>query len=149
MKRARAAGFGVAPTGLAHGTVTLIIEGKPIEATTLRRDVDTDGRHAKVAFGRDFRDDALRRDFTINALSLTLDGIVHDYVGGLADLVDRRVRFIGEARLRIREDYLRILRFFRFSARYGDGRLDSAGFEARSPSARVWRSFRASGCAPS
>ena len=130
MKRARAAGFGVAPTGLAHGTVTLIIEGRPIEATTLRRDVDTDGRHAKVAFGRDFRDDALRRDFTINALSLTLDGIVHDYVGGLADLVDRRVRFIGEARLRIREDYLRILRFFRFSARYGDGRLDRAGFEA-------------------
>jgi poly(A) polymerase len=130
MKRARAAGFGVAPTGLAHGTVTLIVEGRPIEATTLRRDVDTDGRHAKVAFGRDFRDDALRRDFTINALSLTADGTVHDYVGGLADLADRRVRFIGEARRRIREDYLRILRFFRFSARYGDGRLDRAGFDA-------------------
>ena len=130
MKRARAAGFGVAPTGLAHGTVTLIVEGRPIEATTLRRDVDTDGRHAKVAFGRDFRDDALRRDFTINALSLTADGTVHDYVGGLADLADRRVRFIGEARQRIREDYLRILRFFRFSARYGDGRLDRAGFDA-------------------
>ena len=130
MKRARAAGFGVAPTGLAHGTVTLIVDGRPIEATTLRRDVDTDGRHAKVAFGRDFRDDALRRDFTINALSLTRDGTVHDYVGGLADLADRRVRFIGEARQRIREDYLRILRFFRFSARYGDGRLDRAGFDA-------------------
>ena len=130
MKRARAAGFGVAPTGLAHGTVTVIVEGRPIEATTLRRDVDTDGRHAKVAFGRDFRDDALRRDFTINALSLTSDGTVHDYVGGLADLAAHRVRFIGEARQRIREDYLRILRFFRFSARYGDGRLDAAGFEA-------------------
>jgi len=130
MKRARAAGFGVAPTGLAHGTVTLIVEGRPIEATTLRRDVDTDGRHAKVAFGRDFRDDALRRDFTINALSLTADGTVHDYVGGLADLAESRVRFIGEARQRIREDYLRILRFFRFSARYGDGRLDRTGFDA-------------------
>jgi poly(A) polymerase len=130
MKRARAAGFGVAPTGLAHGTVTLIVEGRPIEATTLRRDVDTDGRHAKVAFGRDFRDDALRRDFTINALSLTPDGTVHDYVGGLADLAESRVRFIGEAHKRIREDYLRILRFFRFSARYGDGRLDRTGFDA-------------------
>jgi tRNA nucleotidyltransferase/poly(A) polymerase len=130
MKRARAAGFGVAPTGLAHGTVTVIVEGRPIEVTTLRRDVDTDGRHAKVAFGRDFRDDALRRDFTINALSLTLDGTVHDYVGGLVDLAENRVRFIGEARQRIREDYLRILRFFRFSARYGDGRLDRAGFDA-------------------
>jgi poly(A) polymerase len=130
MKRARAAGFGVAPTGLAHGTVTVIVEGRPIEATTLRRDVDTDGRHAKVAFGRDFRDDALRRDFTINALSLTVDGTVHDYVGGLIDLAAHRVRFIGEARQRIREDYLRILRFFRFSARYGDGKLDRAGFAA-------------------
>jgi poly(A) polymerase len=130
MKRARAAGFGVAPTGLAHGTVTVIVDGRPIEATTLRRDVDTDGRHAKVAFGRDFRDDALRRDFTINALSLASDGIVHDYVGGLIDLAARRVRFIGEAHKRIREDYLRILRFFRFSARYGDGKLDRAGFEA-------------------
>ena len=130
MKRARAAGFGVAPTGLAHGTVTLIVDGWPIEATTLRRDVDTDGRHAKVAFGRDFRDDALRRDFTINALSLTPDGLVHDYVGGLVDLAERRVRFIGQAHQRIREDYLRILRFFRFSARYGDGRLDREGFDA-------------------
>jgi poly(A) polymerase len=130
MKRARAAGFGVAPTGLAHGTVTLIVDGRPIEATTLRRDVDTDGRHAKVAFGRDFRDDARRRDFTINALSLTPDGVVHDYVGGLIDLAAHRVRFIGEARQRIREDYLRILRFFRFSARYGDGELDKAGLAA-------------------
>ena len=145
MKRARAAGFGVAPTGLAHGTVTVIVEGRPIEATTLRRDVDTDGRHAKVAFGRDFRDDARRRDFTINALSLTPDGVVHDYVGGLIDLAAHRVRFIGEARQRIREDYLRILRFFRFSARYGDGRSTRRDSRRRSPSARAWRSCRASG----
>jgi poly(A) polymerase len=130
MRRAQAAGFGVAPTGLAHGTVTVIVEGKPLEVTTLRRDVDTDGRHAKVAFGRDFREDALRRDFTINALSLTRDGAVHDYVGGLADLAASRVRFIGEPRQRIREDYLRILRFFRFSARYGGETLDPDGLQA-------------------
>ncbi len=130
MKRARAAGFGVAPTGLAHGTVTLVVEGRPIEVTTLRQDVATDGRHATVSFGRDFRADALRRDFTINALSLGRDAIVHDYVGGLADLAARRVRFIGDAGQRIREDYLRILRFFRFSARYGDGALDPEGLRA-------------------
>ena len=130
MKRARAAGFGVAPTGLAHGTVTVIVGGQPIEVTTLRRDLATDGRHAIVAFGRDFEADARRRDFTINALSLGRDGIVHDYVGGLADLAQRRVRFIGDASERIREDYLRILRFFRFSARYGEGALDAEGFRA-------------------
>jgi tRNA nucleotidyltransferase/poly(A) polymerase len=130
MKRARAAGFGVAPTGLAHGTVTVIVAGQPIEVTTLRRDVATDGRHATVAFGRDFRADARRRDFTINALSLGRDGVVHDYAGGLADLAARRVRFIGDASERIREDYLRILRFFRFSARYGEGALDAEGLSA-------------------
>ncbi len=117
MARARAAGFNVAPTGLAHGTVTVIADGRPFEVTTLREDVATDGRHAVVKFGRDFRADALRRDFTINALSLDAEGRVHDYCGGLADLEARRVRFIGDARERIREDYLRILRFFRFSAR--------------------------------
>jgi poly(A) polymerase len=130
MKRARAAGFGVAPTGLKHGTVTLIVDGLPIEATTLREDVETDGRHAKVRFGRDFAQDARRRDFTINALSLSRDGAVHDYAGGLADLAARRVRFIGDARTRIREDFLRILRFFRFSAIYGEGPLDAEGFRA-------------------
>ena len=129
-RRALAAGFAVAPTGIAHGTVTVIVDGRPIEVTTLRRDVATDGRRAKVAFGRDFRADALRRDFTINALSLTRDGVVHDYVGGLADLAARRVRFIGEPGQRIREDYLRILRFFRFSARYGEGALDAEGLSA-------------------
>ena len=97
MRRARAAGFKVAPTGLAHGTVTVIVDGRPIEITTLREDVETDGRHAKVAFGRDFSADARRRDFTINALSLGPDGQVHDSLGGLDDLASGRVRFIGDA----------------------------------------------------
>ncbi len=128
--RAKAAGVPFIPTGLAHGTVTLIVEGRPLEVTTLREDVDTDGRHAKVRFGRDFAADARRRDFTINALSLDASGRVHDSVGGLADLEAGRVRFIGEARRRIAEDYLRILRFLRFSARFGDGGLDAEGFVA-------------------
>jgi poly(A) polymerase len=130
MKRARAAGFGVALTGLKHGTVTLLIDGLPFETTTLREDIETDGRHAKVLFGRDFSRDARRRDFTINALSLTRDGVVHDYCGGVADLAARRVRFIGAARARIREDFLRSLRFFRFSATYGEGPLDAEGLSA-------------------
>jgi poly(A) polymerase len=130
MRRAKAAGFKVAPTGLAHGTVTVIVDGRPIEVTTLREDVETDGRHAKVAFGRDFSADARRRDFTINALSLGPDGHVHDSLGGLDDLASGRVRFIGDAEARIREDYLRILRFFRFSARFGHGAVDREGLEA-------------------
>jgi poly(A) polymerase len=130
IRRAGAAGFGVAATGLSHGTVTLIMDGRPIETTTLREDVETDGRHAKVAFGRDFAADARRRDFTINALSLSRDGMVHDPVGGLVDLSAGRVRFIGDADARIREDYLRILRFFRFSARFGEGALDAEGLAA-------------------
>jgi tRNA nucleotidyltransferase/poly(A) polymerase len=128
--RAKSAGIGFAPTGLEHGTVTLIVDGRPIETTTLREDVETDGRRAKVRFGRDFAADARRRDFTINALSLDRDGHVHDDVGGLADLAAGRVRFIGEARARIREDFLRILRFLRFSARFGEGGLDPAGMAA-------------------
>ena len=130
MKRARAAGFKVAPTGIKHGTVTIIVEGAPIETTTLREDIETDGRRAKVRFGRDFAKDALRRDFTINALSLDRDGVVHDYADGLTDLAAHRVRFIGDARQRIREDFLRSLRFFRFSATYGEGPLDPEGFLA-------------------
>jgi tRNA nucleotidyltransferase/poly(A) polymerase len=130
MKRARAAGFKVAPTGLKHGTVTIIVDGAPIETTTLREDIETDGRRAKVRFGRDFAKDALRRDFTINALSLGRDGAVHDYAEGLGDLAAHRVRFIGDPRQRIREDFLRSLRFFRFSATYGQGPLDPAGFVA-------------------
>ena len=121
IRRAKAAGFKPVPTGIAHGTVTVVIDRHPFEVTTLRTDVETFGRHAKVAFGRDWREDALRRDFTMNALSVTRAGVVHDYAGGLDDLAARRVRFIGEAAQRIAEDYLRILRFFRFHAAYGGG----------------------------
>ncbi|KRE16124.1 hypothetical protein ASE66_10195 [Bosea sp. Root483D1] len=130
MRRARAAGFKAVPTGVEHGTVTVVINGAPFEVTTLRRDVETDGRHAVVAFGRDFREDALRRDFTINALGLDAAGVLHDYADGLADLEARRVRFIGAAKDRIAEDYLRILRFFRFHARYGVGEPDRTALEA-------------------
>ncbi len=128
--RAKAAGLKVRPTGIAHGTVTLLIDGQPFEVTTLREDIDTDGRHAIVRFGRDFAQDALRRDFTINALSLSRDGTIHDYAGGLDDLARCRVRFIGNPATRIREDYLRILRFFRFTAEYGEGPLDADGLAA-------------------
>src|SRR6266516_4723594 len=130
MRRAAAAGFKPVPTGVAHGTVTVVIEGHPFEVTTLREDVETFGRHATVRFGRDWVRDAERRDFTMNALSLSPDGIAHDYVGGLADLRARRVRFIGDAATRIAEDYLRILRFFRFHALYGDGHPDADGLHA-------------------
>ncbi|MGI4732626.1 MAG: CCA tRNA nucleotidyltransferase [Janthinobacterium lividum] len=120
MRRLQAAGIRVVPTGLAHGTVTAVLPSGPVEVTTLRRDVATDGRHATVAFTDDWRDDAARRDFTINALyaepgSATL----HDYFGGLDDLAAGRVRFIGDPLRRIAEDHLRILRFFRFHARFG------------------------------
>ncbi len=128
--RAKAARLRTIPTGLAHGTVTLMVEGRPFEVTTLREDVETDGRHAVVRFGRDFAKDALRRDFTINALSMSADGALHDYAGGLADLAARRVRFIGDPATRIAEDYLRILRFFRFSAEYAEGPLDADGLAA-------------------
>ena len=118
------------PTGIKHGTITVVADGRPFEVTTLREDVETDGRHAKVVFGRDWRRDAERRDFTINALSASRDGAIHDYVGGLADVAERRVRFIGEPSRRIAEDYLRILRFFRFHAAYGHGAPDPAGVAA-------------------
>ncbi len=130
IRRGRAAGFKAVPTGIEHGTVTLVADGTSFEVTTLRRDVETDGRRAKVVFGRDFVADALRRDFTINALGLSRDGRLHDYCGGLGDLAQRRVRFIGDAATRIREDYLRILRFFRFHARYGVGEPDGEGLDA-------------------
>ncbi len=129
-ERAKQAGFKAVPTGIEHGTITVIVDGEPFEITTLREDVETDGRHAVVHFGRDFVRDARRRDFTINALSLGLDGQLHDYTGGEADLVARRVRFIGEARTRIREDYLRIMRFFRFHAEYAHGAPDPEGLAA-------------------
>src|SRR5689334_24058820 len=111
VRRAKEAGIKSVPTGIEHGTVTLVAEGQPFEVTTLREDTETFGRKAKVAFGRDWVGDAHRRDFTINALSLTADGLVHDYVGGLDDIASRRVRFIGNPAERIGEDYLRILRF--------------------------------------
>jgi len=129
-RRAEAAGFKAVPTGIEHGTVTVVADKQPFEVTTLREDVETFGRHAKVAFGRDWRRDAERRDFTINALSVSRDGTIHDYVGGLADLDARRVRFIGDPERRIAEDYLRILRFFRFHAAYGEGEPDPAGVAA-------------------
>ncbi len=129
-RRVDAAGWKSIPTGIDHGTITVIIEGKPFEVTTLRRDVETYGRKAKVLFGRDWRTDAERRDFTINALSLSADGRIYDYVGGIADIAARRVRFIGEPSSRIAEDYLRILRFFRFHAWYGAGGPDAAGLHA-------------------
>ncbi|KAA2236405.1 CCA tRNA nucleotidyltransferase [Salinarimonas soli] len=127
---AEAAGLKAVPTGVEHGTLTLIVGGEPFEVTSLREDVETDGRHAVVRFGRDFTADALRRDFTINALSLGADGTLHDPVGGVDDLRARRVRFIGDPDRRIAEDHLRVLRFFRFHAQYGEGPLDRPGFEA-------------------
>jgi len=131
VKRVTAAGFKPVPTGIEHGTVTVVIDKHPFEVTTLRQDVETYGRHAKVAFGRDWKADAERRDFTINALSAARDGTVYDYVGGLADLSARRVRFIGDPAKRIAEDYLRILRFFRFHAAYGaGGHPDAEGIAA-------------------
>ncbi len=129
-RRAQAAGFKAVPTGVAHGTVTVIVDGTPFEVTTLRQDVETFGRHANVRFGRDWKADAERRDFTINALSVSRDGTVFDHVGGIADLGRRRVRFIGDAATRIAEDYLRILRFFRFHAYYGEGHIDASGLRA-------------------
>lgn len=130
IRRGKAAGFKAVPTGIEHGTVTLVRDGESFEVTTLRRDIETDGRRAKVVFGRDFVADALRRDFTVNALALDREGRVHNHCDGLADLAARRIRFIGEARNRIREDYLRILRFFRFHARYGAGAPDPEGLAA-------------------
>ena len=130
VRRLERDGFKAVPTGIEHGTMTAVIDGRPFEVTTLRQDVETFGRHAKVAFGRDWRADAERRDFTINALSATRAGVVYDYVGGLDDLQARRVRFIGDPNKRIAEDYLRILRFFRFHAGYGHGDLDRTGLAA-------------------
>ncbi|HZL31104.1 MAG TPA: CCA tRNA nucleotidyltransferase, partial [Pseudolabrys sp.] len=131
VRHVEAAGFKAVPTGIEHGTVTVVIDKRPFEVTTLRKDVETDGRHATVAFGRDWKTDAERRDFTVNALSVTRDGAVYDYTGGLDDLAARRVRFIGDPHKRIAEDYLRILRFFRFHAAYGaGGPPDAAGLTA-------------------
>ncbi|MGZ8354377.1 MAG: CCA tRNA nucleotidyltransferase [Allosphingosinicella sp.] len=131
LERLATARIKAVPTGLAHGTVTAVVAGKPVEVTTLRRDVATDGRRATIAYTDDWREDAARRDFTINALladPLTLE--VVDYFDGEADLAARRVRFIGDPLTRIAEDHLRILRFFRFFARFGAGDPDPAGLDA-------------------
>src|SRR6202790_620773 len=130
IRRAKAAGIKSVPTGIDHGTVTLVVDAHPFEVTTLREDTETFGRKAKVAFGGDWVRDAERRDFTINGLSVDAAGRVHDHVGGLADIEARRVRFIGDAAQRIAEDYLRILRFFRMHAAYGAGAPDRVGYLA-------------------
>ncbi len=136
MRRLKAADIRVVPTGIDHGTVTAVLESGPVEVTTLRRDVSTDGRRATVAFTDDWREDAARRDFTINALYADpATGEIHDYFGGLDDLDARRVRFIGDPLQRIAEDHLRILRFFRFLARFGDT-PDAMGLEACTHRAR-------------
>lgn len=130
MRRAKAAGIKGVPTGIDHGTVTLVIDSQPYEVTTLREDTETFGRKAKVAFGRDWVKDAERRDFTMNGLSVDAAGVVYDHVGGIADARARRVRFIGDPDQRIAEDYLRILRFFRIHAAFGSGDPDRDGYLA-------------------
>ena len=131
MRRLEKAGIKAVPTGIDHGTVTAVCDGHPFEITTLRRDVSTDGRRATVAFTDDWKEDAARRDFTINALSADpTTGELFDYFGGLADLENRHIRFIGDPLQRIAEDHLRILRFFRFHARFDAGEPDAAALEA-------------------
>ena len=146
-----AAGLRALATGIAHGTVTALSNGRGFEITSLRRDVQTDGRHADVAWTDDWQEDAARRDFTINAMSLDRSGTLHDFFGGADDLAAGRVRFVGDAATRIAEDYLRILRFFRFFGRYGRGAPDrdavqaiaaaTAGFARLSPE-RVWSELK-------
>jgi poly(A) polymerase len=130
MVRVGTAGMRAIPTGFAHGTVTVVVDAQSYEVTTLRQDIATDGRHATVTFGEDFQKDAERRDFTMNALYADSAGVLYDYIGGIEDILYRRVKFIGDAKTRIQEDYLRILRFFRFSADYAEGKLDTDGLAA-------------------
>lgn len=130
MEAARSAGLQCIPTGIEHGTVTVISGEVAYEVTTLRRDVETYGRHAKVEFSTDWTADARRRDFTINALYCGADGTVFDPIGGYVDLTQRRIVFIGDPRERIREDYLRILRFFRVYAQYGRGGPERSALDA-------------------
>jgi poly(A) polymerase len=150
-RRLADAGLKAVPTGLDHGTVTAVANGRGYEVTTLRRDVATDGRHAVVAYTDDWREDAARRDFTINAMSMTPDGAVFDYFSGAADLRAGRVRFVGDPATRIAEDFLRVLRFFRFYARYGRGAPDPAPLAAMRAAVphlaqlsveRVWNELR-------
>ena len=145
------AGVKVVPTGLAHGTVTAVVGGRGFEVTTLRRDIETDGRHAVVAFTADWRQDASRRDFSINAMSMARDGELFDYFDGAADLAAGRIRFVGDPAARIAEDFLRILRFFRFYAHFGRGTPDRRTLDAlqagvpglaRLSIERVWTELR-------
>ncbi len=146
-----AAGLKAVPTGIDHGTVTAVSGHRGFEVTTLRHDLSTDGRHAEVAFTDDWQADAARRDFTINAMSMAANGAVFDYFGGISDLRAGRVRFVGQAATRIAEDYLRILRFFRFWARYGAGAADAEAVAAiaaavpglrRLSAERVWMELK-------
>jgi len=151
-RRLSSAGLRVFETGLKHGTVTAVLDHQPVEVTSLRRDVVTDGRHAEVAWTTDWREDAARRDFTVNAMSLAADGRLWDYFGGRGDLAAGRVRFVGDPATRLAEDYLRALRFFRFWARYGQGEPDAAalaairaavpGLVARVAPERVWMELK-------
>ena len=157
MLRCESAGIRTVPTGIDHGTVTAILGSEPFEITTLRADSDHDGRHATVSFGRDWKVDAQRRDFTINGLYAEGNGTVIDLVGGLQDIETRTIRFIGDAGQRIEEDYLRILRFFRLFAWYGHGRPDADGIRActrlkdglaRLSAERVWAELKKTLSAP-
>uniref|UniRef100_UPI0018DFFFC8 CCA tRNA nucleotidyltransferase n=1 Tax=Neoroseomonas rubea TaxID=2748666 RepID=UPI0018DFFFC8 len=150
-RRLTEAGFAVHETGLSHGTLTVLRHGMPMEVTALRRDIVTDGRHAEVAWTTDWREDAARRDFTINAMSLGADALLHDYFSGRADLAAGIVRFVGDPDTRLAEDYLRALRFFRFQARYGRGAPDAAAVAAirravpglaRLSAERVWMELK-------
>ncbi|MBU8536313.1 CCA tRNA nucleotidyltransferase [Falsiroseomonas tokyonensis] len=151
-EKLHAAGLKVFETGLAHGTVTAVLRRTPVEVTALRRDLVTDGRHAEVAWTTDWREDAARRDFSFNAMSMDAEGHLWDYFGGRADLAAGRVRFVGDAATRLAEDYLRALRFFRFWARYGQGAPDPAalaairdavpGFAARIAPERIWMELK-------
>lgn len=149
--RLQQAGLKVFETGLSHGTVTAVLDHEPVEVTSLRRDITTDGRHAEVEWTTDWREDAARRDFTINAMSLSADGALWDYFGGRGDLEAGRVRFVGDAATRLAEDYLRALRFFRFQARYGRGAPDPQAVAAiraavpglaRLSAERVWMEIK-------
>jgi poly(A) polymerase/tRNA nucleotidyltransferase (CCA-adding enzyme) len=151
-RRLRAAGMRVFETGLAHGTVTAVLGRDPVEVTALRRDLVTDGRHAEVAWTTDWREDAARRDFSFNAMSLDAEGRLWDYFGGRDDLAAGRVRFVGDPATRLAEDFLRALRFFRFWARYGQGEADPAAlaairdavprFRARIAPERIWMELK-------
>ena len=144
LRLAAQAGIKTVPTGISHGTVTLIVHGVPFEVTTLRQDVETHGRHATVAFGEDWAEDARRRDFTMNALYAGSKGDVYDPLGGASGSPGRRVRFVGDARTRIQEDYLRILRFFRFSAGMPKARSIAKASPPRFASGSGCSAFRAS-----